>query len=618
MVDPVQLSIDIAGNVTGLALPAALWALLFLLAFERGAFADSLGLGRKAFWLLLPGALFASLAILPIAPVSYDWVGISLAGAVFPLVVGFLAVGRYAPPRGATIRLYLTILLIESAALLVLVLPATAGIAVGLGARLGVGAANAEIVLVLFGAAIATVAVALGTAGSRSSSVRAIGLLVGLTSGVLVATFAATAAIPGVGIEEAFPYYLLTPFGAGLVAVLVAPRVFPGREAFALPAAYLATTLGVLLGADLLRQPPLYGSGPAGLYVIGGAGVLDLVYLSGLLAVAGAFAAHAWLGRSFAPVGAPPREARPTPVGRLGRAFRLGVYGSVDDSIRASARAGHEAAAQARQLLEIPPGAEDRPWVGLPVPGWVTSDQANLDAVAKGSTGDGREGYRAWITARLLVYLGREIGFRRFATPASRAVAFLIDLAVVTVPAGLLFALLALETPGDLDALVAGIPFNAMLYGYVSVAFLYLVLAEAYWGTTIGKRLVHLEVRNRFLRLPSGLAALVRNTPLLPILFLVGIGVSIGVAFGFKAGSDVAITIAGVGIPVGVVAIVGLTTFVAAGVLLLGAVGVLAVALTTERQRVGDLWAGTWVVKQGATRPPTAAPPEPPRPPPSA
>ncbi len=618
LVDPAQLSLDIAGNVAGLALPAALWALLFLVAFERGPFADSLGFGRKAFWLLLPGALFASLAIVPIAPVSYDWVGVSLAGALFPLFVGALAVGRYASPRAAAIGLYLLVLLVEAGLLLVWVLPSFQGIDRSFAAALGVTASTGAAWLVLL-VAVAVAAVAVGLFGRANSSYpRVVAYLVALTSGVLVATFVATSAIPGVGIVEAFPDYLVTPVAAGVAAALVAPRVFPGKEGFALPSSYLAATFGVLLGADLLQQPPLYGHGAAGLYVIGGAGVFDLVYLSGLLAFAGAYLTHVALGRSLAPVGAPPRESRPTPIGRLGRAFRAGVYGSVGESIQASARAGREAAAQARLLLEVAPGPDDRPWAGLPVPGWVVSDQANLDAVARSGTTDGREGYRAWLMARLLVLVGREVGLRRYGPMRSRTVAFLLDLLVVTAPAGGVFTALTLATPGSLDHLVSTVAFSAALYGYISAAFLYLVLAEALFGTTVGKWLLGLEVRDRTLRIPGGVAALVRNTPLLPILVLVGIGISLGVAFGFKAGASVGIVIAGIALPVGVLAVVSLTAFVVVGVGLLGTIGILMVALTAERQRIGDLWAGTWVVTRGRSAPSPAPAPPPAPPPPSA
>ncbi len=103
------------------------------------------------------------------------------------------------------------------------------------------------------------------------------------------------------------------------MAAVVAPLVLRGEEALALPAAFVAGTFGVLVGADVLRQPPLYPSSSPGLYIIGGAGVFDLVYLSGLLALATAFAAHRLLGRGGNRSRGTRRRARPRWAGSPGR-----------------------------------------------------------------------------------------------------------------------------------------------------------------------------------------------------------------------------------------------------------------------------------------------------------
>ena len=70
VVAPVEFAFDVTSTAVSVALPGMLWTGLFLLAWGHGPFAESIGLGRKAFWLLVPGALFASFAFLPITPVS--------------------------------------------------------------------------------------------------------------------------------------------------------------------------------------------------------------------------------------------------------------------------------------------------------------------------------------------------------------------------------------------------------------------------------------------------------------------------------------------------------------------------------------------------------------------
>src|SRR5208282_148524 len=221
------------------------------------------------------------------------------------------------------------------------------------------------------------------------------------------------------------------PVVVGLVAAALANRVFPGEPGYAIPTSFLASTFGVLLGADLLRQPPLYGSGPSGLYTIGGAGVLDLVYLSGLLGFGAAYLGYRATVHGFAPVGPPLPARTPSPMTRLLRAFRSGLDGRLSDSLRESASASRSAAQQARELLGLAPSADDRPWQDLPVPGWIVSDQANLDAAARVGTQDGREGFRSWLTARWLVLIAHDLGARRFASVGARIAAFVIDLALV-------------------------------------------------------------------------------------------------------------------------------------------------------------------------------------------
>ncbi|HTT74125.1 MAG TPA: RDD family protein [Thermoplasmata archaeon] len=605
MVDLGPLALEASADAITLALPGLLWGAWFLLAFEHDAFAESVGLGRRAFWLLLPGSLLASLAFVPIAPISNDWLAISLGGAGFPLIVGGLAVERFAPPVRRSLVLVGVALAGLATILLVLVLPATAALAGAVGAAVGAGLGAGQDLLVLAGAVAGVVAFALFV---RGPSARPLAVLVAATAGVLVATFAASAAIPGVGIEESFPTYLFPPLGAGIAVAAVGEWTFPGRPALALPVAYLAATLGVLIGADVLRQPPLYGSGPGGLYAIGGAGILDLVYLSGLLALGGALGTYRLLGGTFVPVAPAPPEAPAAPTTRLFRAFREGVEGDVPASLADSAAASRAAALQARRLLGIPPPTDDRPWAGLPVPGWVVSDDANLAAAAREGSSDGAEGYRGWLTARWMVVIGRDLGASRFASIARRAAAYGIDLVVLGLPAVAVWSAIILLTPGGLDDVVASVPFSAAAFGFGAIALLYFALGETVYGTTVGKAVLGLAVRARTLERPSGLSALLRNVPLLPGLTVIGIGLPVALAFLVKGAGAAGASVLGIPLPSGVLAF-GLTLgFVVAGVLFLGVIGVLAMVVSGERQRLGDYLAGTWVIRaEPPARPPAGA-----------
>lgn len=607
MVDPLTLVFDISSVAISTAILGIAWALLFAVAWTRRDFAESLGLGPRAFWLLLPGALLASFALLPVALVTDDVLAVSFAGAAFPLAIGVLALDRIAPPlRRAVTQLFVP-LLVETVLLLAIVLLSDAGGLAGLAGRWGLGVGTTETVVVTLVAVAFTILATMVLGRGSGATPRAVAGIYAATSGVLLLTFAGSQAIPGVGIAEAFPYFLLPPIAVGVATALAAPWLFPGREAYALPAAFLAASWGVVLGADVLRQPPLYTGGPSGLYAIGGAGVLDLVYLSGFLGLLGAWGAHRLLGRSVAPVGNPLPAVPLSPTNRLREAYVHGVDGALSASVSASASAAHAAAVQAHRLRGSTPSDPSLPWRGLPVPGWVVSDQANLDSVARSGTNEPRETYRAYVTARALVRLGQAIGRPRFASVAQRLAAFAIDVAVLGAVASATFAVIVVATPGDVNSVLNSVALTAAVYGFVALALLYFALAELWRGATAGKRVLGIEVRDRSLGPVGGLSAFVRNVPLLPVMTLFSVGLSFAVAVALRGISSSA-NLAGFGASAGALAIASVGLVVLAGVGFAGAVGVATIVVTAERQRVGDLWAGTWVVRglSGPAVPPSS------------
>jgi uncharacterized membrane protein len=79
--------------------------------------------------------------------------------------------------------------------------------------------------------------------------------------------------VPGVGI--AVPM-IVPPLAAAGVALLLAFRRAP-------PVAYVAGSMGALIGADLLNLPDIAAIG-APVVSIGGAGTFDGVFLTGIIA----------------------------------------------------------------------------------------------------------------------------------------------------------------------------------------------------------------------------------------------------------------------------------------------------------------------------------------------
>lgn len=95
------------------------------------------------------------------------------------------------------------------------------------------------------------------------------------TIGAVTAVAYLTSA-PMAGIGIAMPF-LVAPLTAALAAMLIDP-------AHAAPLAYIGGTLGVLIGADLLRLRDIGKLGTP-VAAIGGAGTFDGIFLTGVLAV---------------------------------------------------------------------------------------------------------------------------------------------------------------------------------------------------------------------------------------------------------------------------------------------------------------------------------------------
>lgn len=586
MVDPGQLTYDLAATVTSLALAPALWLFLALFAWRRRAVAESVGLGPRTFWLLVPGSLFAYYAILTFAPVGPDLVAIDLGGALFPLVVSLALLRPAVGPRLGGLLLFVGWFAAEAGAALAVVLFVPSAT---------LEDALVGVVAVGFSAGAFALPRLLPSVQDPGAPTR-FGAFVALASGVLVASFLASFTVAGQGIEEIFPVFLAPPIAAGVVAATLGPWLYGERPERCLPLAFAATTFGILVGSDLLRQPPLYVGGPGALYVIGGANVFDLVYLSGLLALVSAYAAS---GPFHVEPGA---AGPPRPLDRLRWAAVSDRSGDHATAIREAAAAARESAEQARRLLGAPPAPTDRPWEGLPAPAWVAADQANLEALARRPPDSAPAAEKARTAARALCGVGLDLSRRRFASLVARAGAMAIDLAVVTAPAVGLLVLLAERTGGGSTGILNGLGFSAATFGYIAVAYLYFVLAERVAGRTLGKWIVGLEVSDRSLRRIDLSSAFVRNVPRLPTLTVIAIAGSASVAL--------AVAPAGPSPLAGFTsefALVAYSAIAVAAVLLFGLIGGLAILLSDERQRVGDRWASTWVVRRRAGDPRAAA-----------
>jgi uncharacterized RDD family membrane protein YckC len=107
------------------------------------------------------------------------------------------------------------------------------------------------------------------------------GALVLMVGAITLVTYILSSIEQNVGVVITYPGYLL-PI---LLSIILAVMVFRNSPIYIVSAAYVSTTLGVLLGADIIfLMSTLPSSWKIG--YIGGGGIFDLVFLSGLFAMA--------------------------------------------------------------------------------------------------------------------------------------------------------------------------------------------------------------------------------------------------------------------------------------------------------------------------------------------
>ncbi|HLY77381.1 MAG TPA: DUF1614 domain-containing protein, partial [Thermoplasmata archaeon] len=528
----------------------------------------------------LPGALLGSLADIPFLPWAGNVLAINIGGALIPISLTLVLLHReLGPSRWRLPGLVVLILSVETATQFAMVL-------------LTSSVWSEVLVLATAGGTVVGAVVVLPRWTARPAALRAVSF-VALSSTAIVLTFLTSRALPGVGIVSAFPFYLIGPVVVGISAVWLASAVWGAPAYHGLGLGYGAATLGTLIGADVLREPPLYTGGGGALLAIGGAGILDLVYFSGLLAVGLGLLSIVLSSRGSLrelsmlnpPISSPEQSLR-SAAGHL-------ASGDPTGAIRDSISASRSAADRVRALWQSPaPAHPAAAWDGLPVAPYVTNDYRNLVESQRIPDPTPREAFRSLAMATQFVRLGRDLGRLRFAPTAPRGWAALVDLAVVTAPAVVLWTFLSLTLPGGVAGILVGLPFNLAVYAYVGYAMAYYVVGDVLFGVTVGKLLYHLVVTDRALARPTVLQSFLRESPKAVAVYAIGQFGAPALLILVRAGTT-SLSAFGIGLIFTGVVLLGIVVTVVAVAL---GVGGLQVARDPERQRLGDRWASTWVL----------------------
>ncbi|PKK85912.1 MAG: hypothetical protein CVT48_03380 [Thermoplasmata archaeon HGW-Thermoplasmata-1] len=304
---------------------------------------------------------------------------------------------------------------------------------------------------------------------------------------VSLVTFLVTRVEHNVGITAEFPFYLLPP----ALSVILAMAFFSRNSEKAPPYAYSIATLGVLIGADVYHLPELLGRSFVG--SVGGAGVFDMVFISGLLAlVVDLIFVGSKLRRS---------EHRPTPdeqssaaikdsLYAAGREFSVGNYsGAVRDSLAGinekikdvGRRYGRDGDPY-EMLCRMTSNPELR------------ADYSELVRTAFLMEVSREESYRIINTSRAigryLVQLERAV----YATTPSRIAAFIVDMAIMVLILGSIIPFMNRIPESEVEYQLVAMTWFMLVW---AVQVVYFTLCETFWGgRTVGKYLLGIRSAN--------------------------------------------------------------------------------------------------------------------------
>ncbi len=562
MVGWIQILFDVTSVVIFVAiLPVAL-ALFYLLAWKESAVFRESPITPTQFWVLVVGGLIGSLANIPFFYFRGSIMAINVGGAVAPLLISATLVYSLGRDRGK--RFITGALAVWAGSVTV----ATALVALG----------EAPWFVVL-GSLVVAPALPVIARKWNSGELRAASVVYGILMVVMSGTFLTTQVIPSEGIVSAFPDFLLPPVLASLLSLLFF-RMEGGRLTSALPLAYVTATLGDLVGADVVHQPQLYAPGVPTIFgAIGGAGVQDLVYLSGLIALCVTYVLVVLIARMTSGTKAPVPPAASGMLAAMA-SFESLQYDLVPRQVQdaVNARASHVSAFLGVSGLGTTVGVGGNPAHPL-----MAGDYANL--TRGGTTGPiNREtAHKALSTGFYLMRSLDQLVQRKLATMWLRSGAFVVDLLITIGPAGL--ALWGLYFFWHLDGVfsaLASLDYEAAMLAAASYPFVLFVASEWRTGKTPGKWLLRVRVHGRGLGQPTLLEVFIRNIP--KLLTTTALGLSLGIAIplvlsGFYTSFEgLVIFLGGIGVAI-----------------IVGGVALLTIATNLARRRIGDLMAGTVV-----------------------
>jgi uncharacterized RDD family membrane protein YckC/uncharacterized membrane protein len=331
-------------------------------------------------------------------------------------------------------------------------------------------------------------------------------------------TYMTTEFRPSIGIVSEFPYYMFPSFCAIAIALIV----YREKLTSAIPFAYASTTLGVLIGADIVRIPQVMVgleqareemNLPIAAGSIGGAGGLDLVFLGGLIAIGPLLLLAPFKLRHSQKHVPPSKTFKFGLDGKISQAeimFEDGDYKGTVDSTIIAVEMRIEDIGKKFKIHESPYIILDM----LSVDPYIRNDYWLLINTSKSGYIQQNDAYRAIITAKHVIREMEKVEVRIYATRAQRIVAFLIDSAIILGIMLTIFylgGLAGLYTMTDMLAPQNSVWLVAFIMWLWVAQALYFTMFEGWKGHTPGKKLVGLKVATDELEKCSFMDAFTRN-----------------------------------------------------------------------------------------------------------
>ncbi len=340
------------------------------------------------------------------------------------------------------------------------------------------------------------------------------------TALVSVAAYMITRIEPDLGIVADFPWFFVPSFGALAMAVILG-MMSDDKEFFSIPYAYTIAVLGNLVGADILRIPELLDMGVLGSF--GGAGAMDMVYLSGLIASVPLVFFY-YRRHPITPSDDLLEQARNhLNDGNYMRSSELAFEGVIEEVKKASKLLKKKGV-----KFTSGPISTTSILYGLGFSRYAVRDYLTLAKNRGKNASHYGEARKNFLTGMLLRERIRKSVNDFYSALFRRILAYVIDLILLGTPFILLFFMFAYETmTGDPSELFTMPIMLAIVSLAISIQFLYFTIFEWYFGTTLGKSVFGLRVFDDDIHRMSFIQSAARNSGRYADMLLVFYAVSI-------------------------------------------------------------------------------------------